>query len=87
MSGSEANGGNPEGAAGSTEENVQPPQGNGAPSQQGQPSSTVNGNGVSFPGMDLGGQSVGRNGIQMKWPDHPGEYGLKGAEKTQEVEE
>ena len=48
---------------------------------QGQPTVTLAGNGISFSGDVFAGQNVGNNGIQMKWPEHPGEYGLKGAEK------
>ena len=78
MSGNEANGDHDQGAVGSGGESTSTP-GTTAPPQQGQPSVTVNGNGMTFIGMDIGGQSVGRNGIQMKWPEHPGEYGLTGA--------
>ena len=78
MSGNEANGSQP-GAANSGDagdasavDAASPPQG---------PTVTVSGNGITFSGMDAGGPNFGRNGIQMKWPEHPGEYGLKGAEK------
>ena len=84
MAGEEANGGNG-GAAGSEEQESVPEQDDplGASTQtnpQGQPA-TSSGGGLLFSGNDTAGQSVGKNGIQMKWPEHPGEYGLKGAEK------
>ena len=41
------------------------------------------GAGVQLPGDGVhdAGANVGKNGIQMKWPPHPGEHGTKGAEK------
>ena len=37
---------------------------------------------VQLPGQGaFDPNSAGKNGTQMKWPAHPGEYGVKGAEK------
>ena len=48
----------------------------------GTPTGTATGSGVQLPGDEPGGtNNVGKNGIAMKWPIHPGEYGVKGADK------
>ena len=50
---------------------------NGSGNQTGSSNAT----GVTLPGEDSNNGNVGKNGISIKWPQHPGEYGVKGAQK------